>query len=308
MKVAPTAEGAPVPQSGDIVAFNYCVSFIDLLGQRAALRGQGLLPVTPEEFEPFRNSVKHTIAHIRSLQQQADTMMNSVRSTRTDSPLRASIPPELYAEWDEMMKTKLVKQYWSDGLVSFVCLGDRDVKCQMNGIFGIFGLAGSIALIGLGIERPVRGAIDVAWGVELRPGELYGAAIARAYELESEQAQYPRIVIGERTVGLLRAHIDSTETDNFSKTNRELAKICHAMLLRDLDGHTILHYLGDAFRDYISRTQHLELYQEAYKFVRSQYETHRKSIDSKLAVRYHLLLNYFDAHRPKEEATNITST
>jgi hypothetical protein len=168
----------------------------------------------------------------------------------------------------------------------------------MNGVFAVFGLAGSLALIGLGIERPLRGAVDVAWGVELRPGELYGAAVARAYEIESQRAQYPRIVIGERTLGLLEAHIGRDVTDNASRIDRQLAEICHSMLLRDLDGETILHYLGPAFREFVSKGQHVELYEAALKFVRSQYDAFRTGRNIKLAQRYHFLLNYFEVHRP----------
>lgn len=45
-------------------AFNYCVCFIDLLGQRNAAQGQGLLPnINSEaEDEAFRKSYRRTLA------------------------------------------------------------------------------------------------------------------------------------------------------------------------------------------------------------------------------------------------------
>ena len=38
-------------ESEDLKVFNYCVSFIDLLGQRNAAKGQGLLPRISSEAE-----------------------------------------------------------------------------------------------------------------------------------------------------------------------------------------------------------------------------------------------------------------
>lgn len=283
------------------IAYNYCVSFIDLLGQRDALKGEGLLPrfSTEEERKKFNHTMKGTIGAIHAFQDQAEVMMTI--GTK-DSPTRASIPLEHHKDWDEMSRTRVHTQTWSDGLVSFVCLGDQEIKCHMNGIFNIMSQAGSLCFLGLASGRPVRGAIDVAWGVELRPGELYGASVARAYELESEVAQYPRIVVSDRMVQFLEDHINLPEQDIFSETNRELAKLCHNMLIRDADGVCLVHYLGEDFQQAITQGQHTLLYSQALTFVLEQLKTHQASKNSKLAFRYVNLWNYFEAH-PIAEAT-----
>ena len=51
--------------------------------------------------------------------------------------------------------------------------------------------------------HPARGGLDVGLGVEIAPGEVYGAALERAYQLESEVAQHPRLVIGKELVAYL---------------------------------------------------------------------------------------------------------
>jgi len=280
--------------------FNYCACFIDLLGQRDALRGQSLLHLISRDGDraKFVEAVKPIIGPILALQKRTNQMVQTIVQPRPESPKRADLPPELHAEWDAMQQTRITNQFWSDGLVAFVSLGDREVKCPMNGIFGLFGVVGSECLIGLGSGAPIRGAIDVAWGVQLRPGELYGAVIARAYELESQYAQYPRIVVSSETVGYLQAQCATTDQDNLSQYNRALAQICMTMLLRDIDGLTILHYLGDSFRDNVSRDQHIPMYNDAKQFVLDQYTLHRKAANSKLAFRYHQLLHYFENHAP----------
>ena len=289
--------------SEQLAAYNYCVSFIDVLGQRNALRGEGWLPrlKSEEEHSAFRTKLKETIGVILSLQQQAETMVNSVIEARPDSPFRKSLPPEHHATWDEMQKTRITTQRWSDGIVSFVCLGDTEIKCRMNGIFGLFGLAGSSCLLGLGMHRPVRGAIDGAWAVELRQGELYGAAVARAYELESEVASYPRIVVGQRVVELLQAHQAAAETDLFTENDRAMARVCLGMLVKDVDGSWIVDYLGEEFRRSITQSQHPVLYKEARQFVIQQLQEHQATKNGKLAFRYGHLLLYFNSHAPNSE-------
>ena len=290
-------------------AGNYCVSFIDLLGQRKALEGQGLLPPFGTEAERIQlnATLRQSVGAIIKLQSRAEEMLQPLLSPRLDSPFRAALPPEQHAIWDEMHFTRVKTQRWSDGLVSFLCLGDKDVKCRMNGVFVLLGLAGTLCLLGLAARTPIRGAIDVAWGVELHPGELYGAAVARAYELESEVAQYPRIVVGIETVKLLQAHLANPEQDLYSQNDKALAALCLGMLAQDVDGNWLVHYLGEEFQNAISHDHHAELYSAAIKFVVEQLMEHRTRKNTKLALRYSHLLHYFESHpsAPMEEAQPI---
>ena len=277
--------------------YNYCVCFIDLLGQQDALRGHGALHEFPTK-DAFITAARPVISPIVNLQKRTSDMVQAYVKPRPDSPLRAALPPELQAEWDEMQKTRLSTQYWSDGLVVFVSLGSGSGKCPMNGVFGAFAMAGSEMQISLGSHTPIRGGIDVAWGIELKPGELYGAAIARAYELESKFAQYPRIVVGAETIKYLQVQLASTEQDNLSVYNRALAKICLDMVIKDVDGLHILHYLGATFRENVSKNIHQDLYVGAKRFVEKQYTYFKNKADSKLAFRYSQLLHYFESFAP----------
>ncbi|WP_313953747.1 hypothetical protein [Accumulibacter sp.] len=284
----------------ELVAHNYCLAFIDLLGQRDAMRGQGLLkPIESEgQREAFHDVLRNSIGAIIKLQERAEEMLRPILEENLDSPHRSALSPEQQAIWDAMERTRIETQRWSDGLVSFVCLGDTDMRCRMNGVFGIFVLAGTLCLLGLATGRPIRGAIEIAWGIELHPGELYGPAVARAYELESEIAQYPRIVLGPEAVKFLDAHAANAEQDIFSQNDRELAALCLKMLVRDADGRWILHYLGDTFQNSVTHGYHVELHGAARKFVLDQLLTHRAQRNTKLSFRYSHLLQYFDAHPP----------
>lgn len=281
-----------------LAAYNYCVSFIDLLGQRAALKGEGLLPTisTPEDKKRFEKILKESVGAIAKLQKSAEDMLGEALAERPESPLRRKLTPDEQRVWDEMRTTKVETQRWSDGLVSYVNLGDPSVKCHLNGVFNLFGLAGGLCYFGLASNRPIRGAIETAWGMELRPGELYGAVIARAYELESEVAQYPRIIVGPGTIQFLVTHKNNDAKDVYSQNNRALAQVCLEMLSQDTDGNWIVHYLGKGFREAITQEHHLALFEAAEKNVVGQYELHKASGNSKLAFRYAHLRSYFSAH------------
>lgn len=276
---------------------NYCVSFIDLLGQREALRNQTLLPYISSEADKQKliETLRDSVGSIAALQKHADAMLES-SAPNANSHLRAKLSPEQQAQWDEMPDTKITTQRWSDGLMSFACLGDQQVKCPLTGVFHLFNLASSLCFIGLASRRPIRGAIEIAWGVELNPGELYGAVVARAYELESEIAGYPRIVVGPEALKFLDLQCRNPNTDPVSLHNRKLATQCRDMIIQDTDGHWLLHYLGETFRQAISHSDHAELYGKARAFVIEQLQEHQQKQNTKLAFRYVHLLQYFDAH------------
>ena len=282
-------------KQGDIAVYNYCASFIDLLGQKEAFYGQGLLPQfkSDEERKEFLQTIRNTIGAVISLQEDADRMLAGLNEMKGRTAVGV---PQFVQE--EMRKEKVTKQHWSDGFVSYVCLGDSDIKCPMNGIFSVIVQAGVLCFLGLSKNQPIRGGIDVAWGVEVSPGEFYGAALVRAYELESKIAQYPRIVVGHAMFSYLQSQIDSKPQDMYAQTNKELAELCLSMLLEDVDGALIIHYLGNEFRAAVTKDLHPDMYKDARECVVQELEKHRRSGDSKLAFRYAHLLCYFDRYSP----------
>ena len=157
----------------------------------------------------------------------------------------------------------------SPALVYFSPLGGENNHCPMNAIFEIFGLSGVMCFIGLANYRPIRGAIEISWGIELHNNELYGAVIKNSYELESQIAQCPRIIVGPHAIEYLKSHFDEPidENDKLAGYSRELANICLNMIALDQDGYHILDYLGRTFTNAVTRKQKTELYEHAYSFI-----------------------------------------
>ena len=279
---------------------NYCVSFIDLLGQRLEYEKEGLLPEfqTTEEQEQFKRKLEKTVWRIYALQRKSDTFLNGVKDP--DSALREQLHKNQQSIYDELTLVNLKQQRWSDGLVYFVSLKAGNVKCPMRGVHTLFLATGLLCFLGLADKTPLRGSIDIAWAAEMHEGELYGAAVAKAYELESYVAQYPRIVVGQRAVDYLSLNMNNPASDVYSHHNQKLARECYDMLSQDSDGYHFVHYLGHVFRKIATKTQHRQLHQNAMKFVLEEGKRWRDERNTKLSLRYSHLLSYFLANPPPD--------
>ncbi len=271
---------------------NYCMAFIDLLGQRDAMKGEGLLPLfqSEEDEENFKKRIKESIGQVVRLQENAAYFL----SDRPMLSIQDQLSEEERRVYDESKLLTMKQQRWSDGLVLYTSMQG---KVPMNAIFDIFGTAGALCLIGLGQKDPIRGGIDISWGAELHEGEVYGAVVANSYELETI-AQYPRVIVGDRVVQYLKVAIEQCdENDKAQLMNKELAELCLKMVAPDTDGYFIINYLGESFTEAYTKDNSTAFFKEAYSFAQEQYIIHQKAQNSKLAIRYNWLLSYFEAHK-----------
>lgn len=279
-------------------AFNYCVSFVDLLGQKIVLKDQSLLPKmeSQDEWEKVHSVIKESLCSIFTLQRQSEAMLQSIKNPNPFPSFKDTLDEELQISWDEANITDIKTHRWSDGLMSFACLNKSKMKCYMNGVHGLFISTGLLCLLGLAKRHPIRGGIESAWGIELQPNELYGPAVARAYEFENDIAQYPRIVVGPKTIEILEIHQADPSQDAHAQCNQALAAKCLNMLIEDADGHWILHYLGKEFQNPFEANakMYANLYTDARKFVFEQLIEHKNKQDTNLVFRYMHLLKYFD--------------
>jgi hypothetical protein len=289
----------PTDDSSALKVANYCLAFIDLLGQCNAAQGQSLVPTitSDEEKQAFMAILRSSVGQIAGLQDSAEQMFRAMERV-TSSDLRERLPNSKKSTWDQSRRTRVVTQHWSDGLAMFVSLGESSIKCKVSGIYRLLVTCGALCFIGLAKRQPLRGAVEIAWGVELNPGEIYGPVVARAYELESQIAQYPRIIIGPEVVNFLQQYAKPHGCDDFSRIDQAMAQVCLGMLWRDADGYNVLHYLGLGFRDAVTAGQHEDLYRRAKRFVVDQHEEHLKAANQKLTARYARLLRYFDTYPP----------
>ena len=271
---------------------NYAVAFLDLLGQRAAMNGESLLPAftTDTEKNAFTVKAKRIIGSIGVLQKRARELEQGYKSI-TFEDLKAALPNEYSAEIDAFTTPQLQTQYWSDGLVLFSPLKGSQPLLGLSVLYQLIAKSGSICYMGLASGEPVRGGIEIAWGVELNKGELYGPAVARAYELESSVASLPRIVIGENAIRLLAAAAEYPGSAFVRATAQSISR----QVLRDEKGTYYVHYLSRPIDDEAA-APHREVYPRALAYIESQLQEH--NVGTKLHMRYSKLRDYFIAHRP----------
>jgi hypothetical protein len=276
----------------DKVLSNYVAAFIDILGQRDQFRGCGLLP---ESKDDILIVATRTIEVVRWLHASFEDFCSAL----TNRHEGVNVPKEHQQELQKLKKIGLKFQRFSDGLVVYQSLFGDPRPEVINGLYGLIATCGSMCLIGLNRGTPIRAGIDVAWGLELNDNELYGCVLAKAYELESETAKYPRIVLGEHVRTYLNLSRKVPGCDVFSTYTRDTASACLELLGQDSDGAIIVDYLGSGFRKYIGSTLEAADYQRAYSYIEGQIEHWKVAQEKELQQRYGMLKQYFDRNRSK---------
>ena len=291
---------------------NYCyylVAFIDILGQKEAFQGINGLPKNDEENKKLINAHSQTVEFVEDLREWFDDFFNAYTEERKSEE---KVPKEKQKQFDEMRKSVLKTARFSDCIQAFVSLESHRYHSPcINGIFGILGACGGMMVLSLARKKPFRAGIDVGIGTELSTGEVYGPGFFNAYKLESKIAQYPRIVIGDELINyLMNLSKKSQQFPGQTKEDIGLCKImadnCLKMVVKDIDGHNILDYLGDIFlENFIKNLDHegkvstIEAFKMAFDFIENEYKERKKNRDSKLAPRYFMLYSYFKCRQMK---------
>jgi hypothetical protein len=270
-------------------ACDYAVAFVDLLGQKNAMKQRHLPEDQAEALKVIKNSVGKIIGTQKNFQRFFDSF------TLKDS-FYSLLPPALQNDLPDMAPGELRWQCFSDGFVIYIPLGNGLVKSPASSIFGMLMAAGCHCLIGLAAKSPVRIGIDVAWAVEYRPGELYGPAIAFSHHLESKVAQWPRVVVGDGLIDYLHHYIETAPNDMSGKTRKSMSEICLGLIETDTDGIKILDYLGQNYRRAAGGAMKPEVEMKAKEFISEQLSHWHQLGNKKLEDRYLEVSHYFHSH------------
>jgi len=295
--------------------YNYCyhlVAFIDVLGQKEAFQGIDVIPAHDDESTKKKLVKAHeeTAYFIEIFREAFEDIFNTYVE---DYESKVLVPAFKKAKFDEIRRCILKHQRFSDCIEAFVPLQTEKYHANaVNGVYGILAACGGMLLISLAEKKAFRAGLDVGIATELKNGEVYGPALFKAYKLESEVAQYPRIVLGNELINYLENL--SRKNPQFPDQNEEdievckiMADSCLKMIVKDLDGYLILDYLGEEFRNRFlnfpfrgEMTAFDDIYSTAFDYVGKEYMKRKDTGDSKLALRYYLLFNYFKARLPKK--------
>lgn len=140
-----------------------------------------------------------------------------------------------------------------------------------------------------------RGGLEIGIAAKYQRVGIYGPALYKAYRLESEVAQYPRIVIGKDLVDHLNESLKDSQDTKEARVRRIMAEKCLALIFEDTDGAFALDYAHQSIRDADPNCR--TLLEGAYKFAIEEWNKFTKERNHKLAARYFLLVNYLDTRR-----------
>ncbi len=288
----------------DINYSNYVVAFIDVLGQKKAFEGIDVLTQDSMDisFEKKLIEAHKATAHfLDKFRGWFDEYFEAFKSAGGKSIDR--IPLEKRELYLELSECTLEHQRFSDSEIAFTSLEiTKHHLPAMNALFGMMAACGSLLLLSLSVKKVFRAGIDLGIGTRLDSGELYGPALFKAYYLESEIAEYPRIVIGETVINyLMNLSRKNTQSQKQVQEDIDLCKVgadnCLSMIEKDDDSRYILDYLGKSFRKFednlSEKTEYDTLYKNAFSFVCAEYEKYKAEKDERLSVRYERLYNYF---------------
>jgi hypothetical protein len=269
---------------------HHLVAFLDVLGQSEKFK-QLRLPKTPEEHAEVGEVVRQTAGFVLDLRGAFDKQFQAFEAGS----------PNMQRHTKEPLRPNFIGI--SDSLVTSVPLrNDGGDLVGIVTVYSALSAAAVVMLMSLASKHPLRGGIDVGLAVEMGPQEVYGTALARAYHLESTEAQYPRIVIGDELWRYFNAAIVEFEKQD-TPVGRSMSAIAGKMMelvALDEDGKRILDYLGQTMVDNAAPGGNHRDYmvKPAYAFVLAEQKRINATGDPKLTARYRLFRRYFESRLP----------
>lgn len=291
----------PDPSGDSMNLAYYVVAFVDLLGQSDELRRFKSLPRTDEERRDAEDAMAKTGRLIRQLRDRFKELVEQGANARLDD-----VPPERREEYKKFRTPPLFQMGFSDSFVVAMRLPTDikepvDLAQAANGVFLMLsGLAG-ISLVGLSSGVAMRGGVDISLGMDVYPNEVYGPALMNAYRLESQVAQYPRIVLGRSLLGFLIWASGIETEEPMLQLARSMARGCRPLVREDYDGFYMLHPLSPMIREAIKADDFDNRWGHARAWISDEIKRFSEAGDDKHRSRYVQLARYFDSFRPNDD-------
>ncbi len=279
-------------KDGDSIRLQYfLVAFLDLLGQREQLRNLVGLPATQDMNDPIIQVLKRSLGAIHGAR---SLFRNFFEADSEESALMRSLSPDQRATLKQLTKSQVLWYGFSDSLIVAIPLvAGPDDPTPVNGVWKTLFAASGMATLSLACKHPVRGGIDVGIGVQISEREVYGAALERAYTLESRHAICPRILIGEELMNYLRYTSGARQSSAGARVAANQAESALRMIFKDWDGRWALDFLGKEFHEISAGYLPVDTVQQAYGFACTEALRWRSANMEDRAQRYDRLCAYF---------------
>ena len=274
---------------------HFLVAYFDVLGQRNELRQLTALPENEDQLSKAHAVLKRTLGVVLGLR---DFFKIVFEAYTRPGEYRRSLPEAEQLALAPLRQSEVQFYGFSDSFIVSVPLRTHDEHCtQMNGVYAALVAASIMPLNALGLGHAIRGGIDVGLGVQLGGGEVYGAALERAYTLEHDVSDYPRITVGEELISYLEFVRDQPPSSVAAKCAKGVAERCLRFFARDSDGKMILDYLGQAVREIGTTAIRPEILRMVCDFAASEHERFERAGQPTLVSRYKRLNDYLASRK-----------
>jgi hypothetical protein len=266
----------------------HCVAFLDILGQRRKLRQLPLLPKRDEETTKLLAETAGYVLRLRQL------LSDCFEQFRKPTLFLSKLPQDAQTR---ILNARHAVKYrgFSDSIIMTISFKDDQEQCApMIGVFGCIAACCMLHLLALSFKRPIRGGIDVGLGLELTDDEVYGPVLESAHFLESQVADYPRVLVGEGLSKYLNEVENHSATTPLGLLAQQLALRCNQFLTVDTDGFRMLDFLGEEMAKVTPPDQRKKLFRPANDYINEQKQIADSEGNHKHLSRYVRLGSYFD--------------
>lgn len=151
------------------------------------------------------------------------------------------------------------------------------------------------------ISRPEHTNVEGDFGIgSVSDEHFYGPVQVSCYRMESEEAIWPRVLVGPQLLRLLESNLEHPGMPEVDRANSALAESLKGYCFGDTDGQMSLDYLHKDFVAY-HRTHYPGFVEAEYVHVERGLEQHGG--DPKLGLKYRELHGYFASRLgPLDEA------
>ena len=276
----------------------HAVCLIDVLGQKDNLAAWGDLPVDGQLLPKQVQALKKTSGTVLQLREWfEDFFHHAAQCTMPD--LLDALPQDKQRMYLRIKECTLNIQQFSDTFVFYAPLPTAHGDVTVVPLYRMLGACCLAMQLSLAARMPVRGAITIGAGMELDERNFYGPALAEVHHLESEVAQYPRIVVAAQVKRFLAKAKASRDDSILAQSMRQTAGVCESFLCDDTDGYQIVDFVGQGVRRVTGSDSDMRsVAQRAHAFVHGEYERFQSEGNEKLQERYARLMRYMEQRLP----------
>ena len=281
---------------------HHLVAFIDVLGQRNILREIRSLPTNAAEKERVGQALRETVGFIRVVR---DSIRAYVKNFQVPTGIGLEgLDEASRKQFLEIRRSDIVVRGTSDTLVISVAIRPDNYFC--NSVVGMFGALTGVSAMCLSVlaaGKVFRGGVDVGLGMDVEEGEIYGAALVRAYDLESRIASTPRVVVGTECLRFMDSLAGLPDSQPAARVAKDIGGLCRKLIVSDVDGVPIVDFVGEIIRIHAA-TPSPEIEEglvKGYEFVVDEETRRRRDCDQSIHLKYLTLRKYLESRLPAWE-------